>query len=111
MASDEGVSQRISNEGDGEQGSGDYRNQHRRGGNQEDEEEFDAAENGDTVYDQLHTHPSVVYERTPTHMSGRGQGIMNFNCIQSNRDSQYMNEDMLMDPDGLYQNDDLYAGI
>ena len=33
IPSDHGVSERISNEGDEEGGSGDYRNQHRRGGN------------------------------------------------------------------------------
>jgi hypothetical protein len=84
---DDGMSERISNEGHLEGGS-DYRTQHRRGGGghlQDDEEEDDEAENGDQVDDNpLHTHHSVLLDLTPT--NSRHQ-VVRFNRIQSNRDS------------------------
>ena len=83
---DNGVSERISNDVNLEGGSGDYRNQHRRGGHhQDDEEDYDEAENEDQVDEQpLSTHPSVLFEHTPTNLR---RPVIRFNRIQSNRES------------------------
>ena len=59
-------SQRLSKEGDPKGGSGDYRNQL-------EDEDFDQAEHDDQVDEQpLSTHPSVLYERTPTNNFNKG---------------------------------------
>ena len=115
LGSENVKSKRISNEGDVEGGSGDYRYQFRRGNQEEvgEEEEFDEAENEDQVDEQaLSTHPSVLFERTPTNFNkGGGQPVINFHRILSNRESQLMIDDMGMDQEGFNEGDQLFESI
>ncbi len=58
----------------------------------------------------ISTHPSVLFERTPTNFN-KGQPVINFHRILSNRESQLMIDDMGMEHEPFAEEDQLVSNI